>query len=60
MKFFTTAHSEYGSKRDKSGNLKGTGLQSDFNLVKTSRGGYVNDAVRRIVYNSDYSENLIR
>lgn len=60
MKFFTTAHSEYGSKRDKSGNLKGTGLQSDFNLVKTSRGGYVNDAVRRIVYNPDYSVNLIR
>lgn len=60
MKFFTTAHSEYGSKWDKSGNLKGTGLQSDFNLVKTSRGGYLNDAVRRIVYNSDYSVNLIR
>ena len=60
MKFFTTTHSEYGSKRDKSGNLKGTGLQSDFNLVKTSRGGYVNDAVRRIVYNPDYSVNLIR
>ncbi len=47
MKFFTTAHSEYGSKRDKSGNLKGTGLQSDFNLVKTSRGGYLNDAVEQ-------------
>ncbi len=60
MKFFTTINSEYGRKWDKSGDLKGTGLQSDFHLMKTSRGGYVNEAVRRVVYNSDYTVNLVR
>lgn len=60
MKFFTTINSEYGRKWDKSDDLKGTGLQSDFRLMKTSRGGYVNEAVRRVVYNSDYTVNLVR
>lgn len=60
MKFFSTLNSEYGKKWDRNSNLKGTGLQSDFNLVKTKRGGYVNEAVRRIVYNTDYSVNLIK
>ena len=60
MKFFTTLNSEYGRKWDDIANHKGNGLQSDFNLVKTSRGGYVNEAVRRVVYNSDYSVGLVR
>lgn len=60
MKFFTTLNSEYGKRWDRAGSLKGKGLQSDFRLVKTGRGGYVNEAVRRIIYNSDYSVNLVR
>lgn len=59
MNFFTSLNSEHG-RRWEGGNRKGIGLQSDFKLVKTNRGGYVNEAVRRIVYNSDYSVNLVR
>lgn len=60
MKFFSTINSEYGRAWDRSGSLEGSGLQSDFNLVRTLRGGYANEAVRRIVYETDYSVRLIR
>lgn len=60
MKFFTTISSEYGRRWDRCDSLQGTGLQSDFNLVRTDRGGYVNNAVRRVVYEPDYSVKLIR
>lgn len=60
MKFFTTLSVEYGNGWNRSGRLKGVGLQSDFNLVKTARGGYVNEAVRRVVYHPDYSVTLVR
>ena len=59
MSFFTTLNSEHGRRWEDSGR-NGSGLQSDFKLVKTNRGGYVNEAVRRVVYNSDYSVNLVR
>lgn len=59
MSFFTTLNSEHGRKWEDSCR-NGSGLQSDFKLVKTNRGGYVNEAVRRVVYNSDYSVNLVR
>lgn len=60
MRFFTMLNSEYGRKWNETDNIEGFGLQSDFSLRKTSRGGYVNEAVRRIVYNSDYSIKVIR
>ncbi len=60
MKFFSTMNSEYGKGWDTSGSLEGSGLQSDFNLVRTHLGGYVNEAVRRIVYGPDYSVRLLR
>ena len=60
LRFFTTLNSEYGKGWERDNNLKGTGLQSDFRLVKTKRGGYVNNAVRRVVYNTDYSVTLVR
>ncbi len=60
MKFFTTLNTEYGRRWDSADSLEGKGLQSDFHLVKTSKGGYVNEAVRRIVYSPDYSINLAR
>lgn len=59
MSFFTALNSEHGRRWEDSGR-NGSGLQSDFKLVKTDRGGYVNEAVRRVVYNSDYSVNLVR
>lgn len=60
MTFFTRMSSEYAGKLDRASSLKGSGLQSSFDLVKTSRGGYVNQAVRRIVYNADYTIDLAR
>lgn len=60
MTFFTRMSSEYAGKLDRASSLKGSGLQSSFDLVKTSRGGYVNQAVRRIVYNADYTIDLVR
>ena len=60
MKFFSTNSSEYGRRWNERGFVQGSGLQSDFKLVKTEHGGYVNEAVRRVVYESDYSVRLIR
>ena len=37
-----------------------TGLQSDFQLERTASGSFVNNAVRRVVYNPDYSISLVR
>lgn len=60
MNFFSNLNSAHGGKWEEEGKLKGTGLQSDFKLVRTARGGYVNEAVRRVVYNPDYSITLVR
>lgn len=60
MTFFTNLNSEYGGRWDGENNLKGKGLQSDFHLIRTARGGFVNEAVRRIVYKSDYTVSLVR
>lgn len=54
MNYFSKLGAENWN-RDGYGKTEGKGLQSDFNLVKTSRGGYVNNAVRRVVYERDYS-----
>lgn len=60
MKFFSTMNSEYGRRWDRRDSINGSGLQSDFNLVRTNRGGYINEAVRRVVYEPDYSVRLVR
>lgn len=54
MNYFSKLGAENWN-RDGYGKTEGKGLQSDFHLVKTSRGGYVNNAVRRVVYERDYS-----
>ncbi len=54
MNYFSKLGAE-NWKSDGYGKTEGKGLQSDFHLVKTSRGGYVNNAVRRVVYERDYS-----
>lgn len=60
MNFFSSLNSAHGRKWENEGTLKGSGLQSDFKLARTARGGYVNEAVRRVVYNTDYSVTLVR
>ncbi len=60
MTFFTNRNSEYGGRWDGENNLKGNGLQSDFHLIRNCPGGFLNEAVRRIVYKSDYTVSLVR
>lgn len=61
MNCFSELASKYGSKWEKGmGRLDLNGLQADFNFVKTRSGGYVNNAVRRVIYEPDYSIKLER
>ena len=55
MNYFSTLGTNQNWNRDGLGKIEGKGLQSDFHLIQTSRGGYVNNAVRRVVYEQDYS-----
>lgn len=61
MMCFSTLRAKYGKRwstvLDRE---KVTGLQSDFGFSRTGRGGYVNKAVRRIVYAPDYSISMVR
>lgn len=55
MNYFSTLGTDLNWNSNGHGKTEGKGLQSDFNLIRTSRGGYVNNAVRRVVYERDYS-----
>ena len=60
MKVMSTLRAKYGRNWDRA--LVKTqirGLQSDFDFVRTDRGGYQNKAVRRIIYAPDYSIRLV-
>lgn len=53
--FFCTMCSKYGKRwMDKLGYGRDSGLQSDFEFRRTESGGYVNTAVRRILYEPDF------
>ena len=61
MMYFSTLAHKYGRRWPRAlRRVEFQGLQSDFNLVKTDSGSYVNNAVRRVVYNPDYSITLVR
>ena len=61
VKYFSTLAAKYGKKWPRAlDKVEFTGLQSDFKLERTPGGGFVNNAVRRIVYNPDYSVTLVR
>ena len=61
MKYFVTLAHKYGKRWPRAlDRVDYKGLQSDFKLVKTASGSYVNNAVRRVVYNPDYSVSLVR
>ena len=61
MMYFSTLAHKYGKRWPRAlRKVEFQGLQSDFNLVKTDSGSYVNNAVRRVVYNPDYSITLVR
>ncbi len=61
MMYFSTLAHKYGRRWPRAlRKVEFQGLQSDFNLVRTDSGSYVNNAVRRVVYNPDYSITLVR
>ncbi len=61
MMYFSTLAYKYGRRWPRALlKVEFQGLQSDFNLVRTDSGSYVNNAVRRVVYNPDYSITLVR
>ena len=61
MKYFSTLAHKFGKKWPKAlDRVDYNGLQSDFKLVRTPSGSYVNNAVRRVVYNPDYSVSILR
>lgn len=59
--YFISNIAKYGKRwPDMMSSTKAHGLQADFNFKDYSEGGYVNTAIRRIVYGSDYSIKLLR
>ena len=61
MKYFSTLAHKFGKKWPKAlDRVDYNGLQSDFKLVRTPSGSYVNNAVRRVVYNPDYSVSILK
>ena len=60
-RYFTGLCAKYGKRWTSAlTRVDGTGLHTDFHFVPTGRGSYRNTAVRRIVYNRDYSTQLAR
>lgn len=61
MKYFSTLANKYGKRWPRAlHRVDYSGLQSDFKLERTSTGSYINNAVRRVVYNPDFSISLVR
>ena len=62
FRYFVSAYDKYGRNwLDTMSDRTEQGLQSDFRLEKAGEdGGYVNQAVRRAIYDTDYSIKVIR
>lgn len=58
-KYFVSACATYGRNwLDKLDEFPGRGLQTDFRFEKSSAPGRINTAVRRVIYNKDFSITL--
>ncbi len=61
MTYFATVANKYGRRWERGmKRISMSGLQADFDLERTARGGYVNKAVRRMVYEPDYTVKSVR
>ena len=58
--YFISRYARYGDFGNDDAIRQIEELQTDFKFERAGNGGYVNMAVRRIVYNADYSVSLIR
>lgn len=52
--YFCRMSSKYRRWTEKLDDIRGEGLQSDFKFQRTADGGYVNTAVRRVLYAPDF------
>ena len=61
MKYFTLLAAKYGDNWPKGlDKVRFSGLQSDFDLHRTESGSYVNHAVRRVLYMTNFSTKLVK
>ena len=60
-RYFASLAAKYGSRWTRAlGPVNGSGIHTDFHFEPVRTGSYRNTAIRRIVYNTDYSTELIR
>ena len=61
MRYFTILAAKYGDNWPKGmEKVRFTGLQSDFDLHRTESGSYVNQAVRRVLYMTNFTTKLVK
>ena len=61
MKYFTMLAAKYGDNWPKGmEKVRFSGLQSDFDLHRTDSGSYVNHAVRRVLYMTNFTTKLVK
>ena len=60
-RYFASLCAKYGTRWTRVlDQVDGTGIHTDFRFVKVRNGAYRNTGIRRIVYNTDYSTELVR
>ena len=60
-RYFANLVAKYGSRWTHAlRQVTGSGIHTDFRFVPARNGSYRNTAIRRIVYNTDYSTELVR
>lgn len=60
-RYFASICAKYGTRWTRVlDQVTGTGIHTDFRFVKVHNGSYRNTGIRRIVYNTDYSTELVR
>ena len=60
-RYFASLVAKYGNRWTRAlGQVEGSGIHTDFHFVPARNGSYRNTAIRRIVYNTDYSTELVR
>ncbi len=60
-RYFAGLVAKYGNRWTRAlGQVNGSGIHTDFHFESLRTGSYRNTAIRRIVYNTDYSTELVR
>ena len=60
-RYFANLAAKYGNRWTRAlGQVNGSGIHTDFHFEPVRTGSYRNQAIRRIIYNTDYSTELVR